>query len=630
MKSSILDTICSPQDVKELPFEQLDVLCTQIRERLIQTTAKTGGHLASNLGTVELTVALHRVFDCPDDQIVWDVGHQCYTHKLLTGRREQFSTLRQEGGLSGFPKRKESEYDAFIAGHSSTSISVASGLARAKKLQNDQHHVIAVIGDGAFTSGLAFEGANNAARFGDNLIVILNDNKMSISKNVGSFSKYLSKIRARPAYFRTKDRVESICNHLPLIGKPLNQLLVWLKTTMKTVVYGSNWFEDMGFCYLGPIDGHNMETLCDVLQRAKNLHRPVFLHIETQKGKGYSYAEENPGEYHGTSGFDIDTGKSFSSASTNFSNEFGLYLTELGKRDERICAITAAMKYGTGLNHFSRVFGQQGRFFDVGIAEPHAVTFAGGLAANGMLPVFAVYSSFLQRCYDQIIHDLSIEQQHVVIGIDRAGIVGSDGETHQGLFDVAMLSSVPGITLYSPATYEEMRCSLYKSLYEHTGVCCVRYPRGGESKLPAFDPQVPWAIEPKGAKPRLLLVTYGKLSAQAVQAVQTLSQQGVPTAVLKLLRLLPFCEEAVEQAMQAEYVLFAEEGIESGGIGQMFGSRLLENGFQGHYRVLAVHDRFVEQATPDRALALCGLDAQSMVQTCTQWMKEQQTEDFDR
>ena len=415
-----------------------------------------------------------------------------------------------------------------------------------------------------------------------------------------------------------------------MIGKPLNQLLVWLKTTMKTVVYGSNWFEDMGFCYLGPIDGHNMETLCDVLQRAKNLHRPVFLHIETQKGKGYSYAEENPGEYHGTSGFDIDTGKSFSSASTNFSNEFGLYLTELAKRDERICAITAAMKYGTGLNHFSRAFGQQGRFFDVGIAEPHAVTFAGGLAANGMLPVFAVYSSFLQRCYDQIIHDLSIEQQHVVIGIDRAGIVGSDGETHQGLFDVAMLSSVPGITLYSPATYEEMRCSLYKSLYEHTGVCCVRYPRGGESKLPAFDPQAPWAIEPKGAKPRLLLVTYGKLSAQAVQAAQTLSQQGVPTAALKLLRLLPFCEEAVEQAMQAEYVLFAEEGIESGGIGQMFGSRLLENGFQGHYRVLAVHDRFVEQATPDRALALCGLDAQSMVQTCTQWMKEQQTEDFDR
>ena len=625
----LLDTIHSPADVKRLDFGQLQELCAEIRAFLIDSVSKTGGHLSSNLGTIELTVALHKVFATPSDKFVWDVGHQCYTHKILTGRREGFDRLRMLGGISGCPSPRESEHDAFIAGHGNTSLSAAIGMAQAKKLRHEPGKVIAVVGDGAFTGGMIYEGMNNIRSL-NNLIVVLNDNKMSISKNVGSFSKYLSKIRARPAYFRTKDRVESICNHLPLIGKPLNQLLVWLKTTMKTVVYGSNWYEDMGFCYLGPIDGHNMETLCDVLQRAKNLHRPVFLHIETQKGKGYSYAEENPGEYHGTSGFDIDTGKSFSSASTNFSNEFGLYLTELAKRDERICAITAAMKYGTGLNHFSRAFGQQGRFFDVGIAEPHAVTFAGGLAANGMLPVFAVYSSFLQRCYDQIIHDLSIEQQHVVIGIDRAGIVGSDGETHQGLFDVAMLSSVPGITLYSPATYEEMRCSLYKSLYEHTGVCCVRYPRGGESKLPAFDPQVPWAIEPKGAKPRLLLVTYGKLSAQAVQAAQTLSQQGVPTAVLKLLRLLPFCEEAVEQAMQAEYVLFAEEGIESGGIGQMFGSRLLENGFQGHYRALAVHDRFVEQATPDRALALCGLDAQSMVQTCTQWMKEQQTEDFDR
>ena len=279
MMSSILDTISSPEDLKNLPFEELEPLCTEIRETLIQTTAKTGGHLASNLGTVELTVALHRIFDCPADQIVWDVGHQCYTHKLLTGRRERFSTLRQEGGISGFPKHNESEYDAFVAGHSSTSISVASGLARAKKLQGDQHHVIAVIGDGAFTSGLAYEGANNAARFGDNLIVILNDNKMSISKNVGAFSKYLSKIRSRPAYFRTKDTVESIFNRVPLVGKPLNRTIQKCKNTIKAVVYGSNWFEDMGFYYLGPIDGHNLETLCDVLERAKGLHRPVFLHV---------------------------------------------------------------------------------------------------------------------------------------------------------------------------------------------------------------------------------------------------------------------------------------------------------------------------------------------------------------
>ena len=624
MMSSILDTISSPEDLKNLPFEELEPLCTEIRETLIQTTAKTGGHLASNLGTVELTVALHRIFDCPADQIVWDVGHQCYTHKLLTGRRERFSTLRQEGGISGFPKHNESEYDAFVAGHSSTSISVASGLARAKKLQGDQHHVIAVIGDGAFTSGLAYEGANNAARFGDNLIVILNDNKMSISKNVGAFSKYLSKIRSRPAYFRTKDTVESIFNRVPLVGKPLNRTIQKCKNTIKAVVYGSNWFEDMGFYYLGPIDGHNLETLCDVLERAKELHRPVFLHVETQKGKGYSYAEENPGEYHGTSGFDIDTGKAFQAAGTNFSNEFGLYLTELGKQDKRICAITAAMKYGTGLNHFSHAFRQEGRFFDVGIAEPHAVTFAGGLAANGMIPVFAVYSSFLKRCYDEIIHDLSIEKQHVIIGIDRAGIVGNDGETHQGLFDVAMLSSVPGITVYSPATYEELRKTLYESIYHQTGVCCVRYPRGGEGKLPAgFAPDEAWSvrsISPKSPRKKLGLVTYGKETVQVCKAAEQLKEQGVAVSVLKLLRLLPFPEDSLRPLMGCDAILFVEEGIQSGGIGQMFGEKLLERQYRGEYRILAVDNRFVEQASTDRALALTGLDAAGIVRTCQTWL----------
>lgn len=625
MKSSILETISSPKDVKALPFEQLEPLCTEIREELIQTTAKTGGHLASNLGTVELTVALHRVFDCPQDQIVWDVGHQCYTHKLLTGRREQFSTLRQEGGLSGFPKRKESEYDAYIAGHSSTSVSVASGLARAKKLQNDPHHVIAVIGDGAFSSGLAFEGANNAARFGDNLIVILNDNKMSISKNVGSFSKYLSKIRSRPAYFKTKDTVESVFNHIPLIGKPMARFMMKAKNTMKTVIYGSNWFEDMGFYYLGPINGHNLETLCDVLERAKQLHRPVFLHIETQKGKGYSFAEENPGEYHGTSGFDIDTGKSFQSGGTNFSDEFGLYLTELGKKDSRICAITAAMKYGTGLNHFSHAFRKEGRFFDVGIAEPHAVTFAGGLAANGMLPVFAVYSSFLQRCYDEIIHDLSIEQQHVVIGIDRAGIVGNDGETHQGLFDVAMLSNIPKITIYSPATYQEMKESLYSSLYEHQGVCCIRYPRGGEVSLPdgkmKSDGILLW--ENNDSK-RCLIVTYGRISAEVCKAKQQLEQEGIAVSVMKLCQIVPMPDFAAEYAKNFEQILFVEEGIKIGGIGQLFGEILLENHFKGNYRILAIDGCFVEQATVAGAIQNCGLDARQIADTLYRQLEDKQ------
>lgn len=616
MKSSILDTICSPQDVKELPFEQLDVLCTQIRERLIQTTAKTGGHLASNLGTVELTVALHRVFDCPDDQIVWDVGHQCYTHKLLTGRREQFSTLRQEGGLSGFPKRKESEYDAFIAGHSSTSISVASGLARAKKLQNDQHHVIAVIGDGAFTSGLAFEGANNAARFGDNLIVILNDNKMSISKNVGSFSKYLSKIRARPAYFRTKDRVESICNHLPLIGKPLNQLLVWLKTTMKTVVYGSNWFEDMGFCYLGPIDGHNMETLCDVLQRAKNLHRPVFLHIETQKGKGYSYAEENPGEYHGTSGFDIDTGKSFSSASTNFSNEFGLYLTELAKRDERICAITAAMKYGTGLNHFSRVFGQQGRFFDVGIAEPHAVTFAGGLAANGMLPVFAVYSSFLQRCYDQIIHDLSIEQQHVVIGIDRAGIVGSDGETHQGIFDISYLSTIPNMTIMAPKNKWELS-DMIKYAVDFSAPIAIRYPRGEaydglrEYRAPIACGKSEWIYR----SGQIALFALGAMVKTAEAVHERLKALGYESSLINARFAKPLDEDALlSAARHHDLIVTMEENVISGGMGEQVMRFYEEHNLSVRVLAIAIPDEYVEHGNVEILRREVGIDAETITE----------------
>ena len=620
MTQRILDTISSPKDLKQLPFEKLAPLCTEIREQLIQTTAKTGGHLASNLGTVELTVALHRVFDCPADQIVWDVGHQCYTHKLLTGRRERFSTLRQEGGISGFPKHNESEYDAFLAGHSSTSISVASGLARAKKLSGDDHYVIAVIGDGAFTSGLAYEGLNNAARFGDNLIVILNDNKMSISKNVGAFSKYLSKIRSRPGYFKTKDTVQTICNHLPLVGKPAYKVIQHCKNSVKAVVYGSNWFEDMGFYYLGPIDGHNLETLCDVLERAKQLRRPVFLHVETQKGKGYSFAEENPGEYHGTSGFDIDTGKAFTAGGTNFSNEFGLYLTELGRQDKRICAITAAMKYGTGLNHFSHAFREEGRFFDVGIAEPHAVTFAGGLAANGMLPVFAVYSSFLQRCYDEVIHDLSIERQHVVIGIDRAGIVGNDGETHQGLFDVAMLSSVPGITIYSPATYVELRRTLYDSLYHHDGVCCVRYPRGGEVQLPeGFAPDCAWSkrsIAPAHPRGELTIVTYGKEVSQACKAAEQLKRWGYAVSVLKLLRLLPLPLDALQAVMHSDYVLFAEEGIQNGGMGQLFGEKLLENQYKGKYHVLAVDDCFVEQASVDRALVRAGLDEQGILSAC--------------
>lgn len=617
MNGKLIDKIDSPENLKKIPFRLLPQLCQEIREILIETTSKTGGHLASNLGTVELTVALHRVFDSPQDQIVWDVGHQCYTHKLLTGRREEFHTLRQENGLSGFPKRNESIHDAFIAGHSSTSISAAYGLARAKKLHGDPHHVIAVIGDGSFTSGLAYEGANNAARWGDNLIVILNDNKMSISKNVGALSKYLSKIRSRPAYFRTKDTIGEVCNKIPVVGKGVYNTLNRTKVAVKDLVYGSNWFEDLGFYYLGPVDGHDLESLCSVLQRAKDIHRPVFLHVETQKGKGYSFAEDNPGEYHGTSGFDITTGLSRKNGETNFSNEFGKYLTELAHQDERVCAITAAMKYGTGLNYFYRDFKKSGRFYDVGIAEPHAVTFAGGLAANGEIPVFAVYSSFLQRCYDEVLHDISIEKQHVILAVDRAGIVGEDGETHQGLFDVAMLSSIPDITIYSPATYEEMKEALNQTIYHESGVCCVRYPRGGEIQLDVkeYPPNRDYVYCPgnkQSRKSEIILVSYGRIFGETQKAAALLAEKGIAVGLIKLNRILPFPDEALELMMTAKAVLFVEEGIKAGGLAQMAGSILLENGFPGKYKIQAIDNVFIPQASVASAIKKFGLDGESI------------------
>ena len=610
MNEPLLQHINSPADVKKLNKDQLPQLCRELRQQMIETTSKTGGHLSSNLGVVELTVALHRIFDSPQDTIVWDVGHQCYAHKLLTGRRDQFSTLRQKDGISGFPKPHESVHDAFVAGHSSTSISAASGMAKAKTLNKDPHSTVAVIGDGSFTSGMAYEAINNAARSGDRLIVILNDNKMSISKNESSLAKYLSAMRAKPNYFKIKDSVQELCHHIPLVGRPLEHTLQKLKATAKTLLYGSNFFEDLGFRYLGPVDGHDLEQLCAVLERAKMLNKPVFLHVETQKGKGYKPAEENPGEFHGTSGFDIETGKSKAKlGGSNFSEEFGKHLTELAKMDERICAITAAMKYGTGLNHFSKEFKQAGRFFDVGIAEPHAVTFAAGMASKGKLPVFAVYSSFLQRCYDQILHDCSIEKQHLLLGIDRAGIVGADGETHNGLFDVAMLLNIPAVELWSPATYEELRWSMEQALYHSDGVCGVRYPRGGENaELAALCQPQNWQLLNEQPNKRNLIVTYGRISSEVLTAAKTLN-----AAVLKLTKIFPVEEEILTELKQYQRVLFVEEGIKTGGLAQYVGAELLERKYSGEYRIRAVENRFVPHASPAEATALCRLDSMSLI-----------------
>ena len=608
-KVRLLDGVSSPADVKKLDFLQMEQLCTELRSQMIRTVSKTGGHLASNLGVVEITVALHKVFRSPVDQIVWDVGHQAYAHKMLTGRLGRFDTLRQEDGIAGFPKPCESEHDIFIAGHSSTSLSVASGLARAKHLKKEPGYAIAVIGDGSFTNGMVYEALNNAGRYRDKLIVILNDNEMSISRNVGAFARYLAQIRSKREYFTAKDRIERGLKSVPVVGEGMYKMVATSKATLKDMLYKSTLFEDFGFTYLGPVNGHDIRSLCEVFRRARELGRPVVIHAETIKGKGYSFAEKNPGAYHGVSKFDVETGSS-QTAKDNYSEEFGRALCELAKQDSSICAITAAMKQGTGLDGFAAAHPQ--RFFDVGIAEEHAVTFSAGLARNGMKPVFAVYSTFLQRAYDQILHDTAINPQHVVLAVDRAGIVGEDGETHQGLFDAALLSSIPNFTVYSPASYGELRGALKKALYEHTGPVAVRYPRGQEQALPQPTEQgetYAW-FESRWAK--ILLVTYGRETAQVCEARECLEQRGYTVAVLQLQCICPIAEECIEKAMPYRYIYFMEEGILQGGIAEHFGARLEARGHKGRYFIRAVDGVFIPHAKTERALQKLGLDAQSI------------------
>ena len=608
-----LDKIDSPADLKKLSIDELTVLCSEIRDMLIKTVSNNGGHLSPNLGTVELTVALHYVYDLPKDSIVWDVGHQSYTHKMLTGRRDKMSTIRQKGGLSGFPKRSESKYDAFNVGHSSTSISAAYGIAKAKELKGDNSRTIAVIGDGALTGGLAYEGLNNAGRSSRNFTIVLNDNKMSISKNVGSMAKYLTQIRIRPGYIKTKKIVEKILIHTPIVGSPIRKLLLRSKSELRTSVYRNTIFEDLGFVYYGPVDGHDLRKLIHALNASKNVNQGVLIHVITTKGKGYSFAENDPKSYHGVGKFDIDTGEPLSSK-TGFSSKFGDALCSFAETDEKLCAITAAMKTGTGLNGFSKKY--KDRFFDVGIAEEHAVTFACGLAAQGMLPVFAVYSSFLQRSYDQLIHDAAAQQLHIVLGIDRAGIVGDDGETHQGVFDVAMLNSIPGTTVYSPCYFDELKIDLDRALYHDEGIAAVRYPRGGEPYRP-LDYRPGGLFSAYGSGKSAAIVTYGRLFSSAVQAKEILSEKGIDFTIIKLERIRPIPEDAIELAATFSKIYFFEEGIEQGGIGETFYIRLRDYGFKGNYELTGIKDKFVAQATVEQSLSDLGLDCSGMVAKLT-------------
>ena len=593
---ALLDGIRSPSDVQALREDELPALCEEIRSFLIDTVKKTGGHLASNLGVVELTVVLHRVFSLPEDRIVFDVGHQAYTHKLLTGRKGGFERLRQIGGISGFPRPTESPYDAFIAGHASMSISAALGIAEAALLQKRTDYTVAVIGDGALTGGEAYEALNNAGRSRTRLIIILNHNDMSISKNVGAFAKYLAVLRSKPGYLRMKHNVDAFLHHLPLIGEPLRSWLKRSKSLLKSMLYPSTFFEDMGFQYIGPVDGHDLKELSHALTHAKELASPVVVQIETVKGKGCREAEENPGAYHAVSPEKSRSGQS------SYSDEMGAALSEFAGRDPRICAITAAMKYGTGLQRFAAAYPE--RFFDVGIAEEHAVTFAGGLASCGMIPVFCVYSSFLQRAYDQILHDLAIDRRHTVLCIDRAGLVGEDGETHQGVFDAAFLSQIPQITVYSPEGYDELRLCMEKALFCDTGVIAVRYPRGGDQrrhKLPVSDD---FSYEDRGGD--TLLISYGRLFSECIQAADGAK---CPVSLLKLTKITPLSPKLLPIFMRYRRVVFAEEGIYNGGIGQQVGSLLVENGFSGKYQVLAIRNRFVGHGDVPSLLAGLGLNA---------------------
>lgn len=601
MEHKLLESIELASDVKKLNIEQLNDLCMELRDEIIEKVSETGGHLASNLGAVELTVALHYVFDSPDEPIIWDVGHQCYAHKILTGR--DITGIRTEKGLSGFPKSSESEHDIFAAGHASTSVSAALGVAEAKKIAGDDNSVVAVVGDGATSGGMIYEALNNAGRSGTNLVVVLNDNEMSISPNVGAMAKYLAGIRSKEGYFRFKDNLEHFLLKIPVIGKGIFSVFRNIKRFFKDLFYSSNTFEHFGFVYLGPADGHDIAMLIRTFRRAKSIKRPVLVHINTVKGKGYEPAEKNPSKFHGVAPFDRKTGELKKASGYSFSSAFGESLCKLAEKDDKICAITAAMTDGTGLRDFSEKY--KNRFFDVGIAEEHAMTFAAGLAAGGMKPCFAVYSTFLQRAYDQVLHDASIEPKHVVIGIDRAGIVGGDGETHQGTFDVPILTTIPGVTVYSPTSYEELENSLEKA-FAGEGVQAVRYPRGGEKNVPEKYAGKYHDFDYYENGGDCLIVTYGRLFAEASFAAEETG-----ASVLKLGKIFPIEHEAVEIAKKYKNVLFFEESVEFGSIAEHFGSDLRKCGFEGEYETHCVCG-FVPHMKVENAMKLHGLDCESM------------------
>ena len=609
---SILERINSSNDIKKLPEEELEPLCQELRDYMISSLSRTGGHLASNLGAVELTVALHRVYDTSRDRVVFDVGHQSYVHKIITGRRDSFCTLRQHGGLSGFPKPYESEDDAFIAGHASNSVSVALGMARARTLSHADYDVAAIIGDGALSGGLAYEGLANAAASGEPLVVILNDNNMSINENVGGTAHLLESLRVRPGYISFKRWYRDVFTKLPGLYKFNHAIKEWLK---KRLLPG-NVFSGMGMYYLGPVDGHDIGKLETVIRWARELRKPVLVHVVTKKGKGYKYAEEHPEKFHGVGRFDIETGELHDSGDC-FSAKMGESLSRLADNDGRIIGITAAMSSGTGMDVFSAA--HPDRFFDVGIAEGHAVSMAGGMAKQGMVPVFAVYSSFLQRGYDMLIHDVALQNLHVVFCVDRAGLVGSDGETHHGVFDVSYLSSVPDMTVLCPASYAELETMLRAAIYDINGSVAIRYPRGGEGKYTACN-TAPETLLREGRD--VTLVCYGIMTNEVLDAAERLAAEGICAEVIKLSMIKPPDFDLVMRSLRKTgKLLISEDVCEAGCVG----SRILEEAAinETHVRaakLLNLGEGIVPHGTVAELLHDFGLDADGIVSAAMEMM----------
>ena len=617
----ILNNITNPKDLKKLNYEDKKELAEEIRSYIIDVVSKNGGHLASNLGVVELTIALHSIFDTPKDKIIWDVGHQTYVHKILTGRKNQMKTLRRLDGISGFPKTTESEYDCFNTGHSSTSISAALGMARARDILNENYKVIAVIGDGALTGGMAEEALNDAGASKSNIIVVLNDNEMSISKNVGGISLLLGKMRTKNVYTKANEKVRIRMGNIPKVGNKIVKLTSRIKNSIKQIFISKMYFEDIGYTYLGPVDGNDIEAVEEILEQSKKCKGPVLVHVVTKKGKGYKLAEKNPAKFHGTAPFDKKTGEVLKAKSKDYSKVFGEKLVEIAKNDNRIVAITAAMADGTGLSEFKKKYPK--RFFDVGIAEQHAIGMAAGMAKSGLIPVVPIYSSFYQRAYDQVIHDVCMQNLHVIMCADRAGIVGNDGETHQGLLDMASFSIVPNMTIMAPKDFKEFE-QMINFAVNFNGPILIRYPRGGEGKLKlkCNEKIVLGESELLKEGSDVTIIAIGKMVEKAVEVADEFSKIGVNAEIINARFLKPFDEnKIIESIEKTKNVITIEDGFIKGGLATTVNELIAKNGIiDVNIKNCGYDDEFVKQGSVQELEQINGLDCNSIVAS---WVKNE-------